>query len=184
MKPHLYVFEGPNGAGKTTQIKAVSKHLVTRGIPHICTKEPDIRPHGELWDTTDNVAEFFLRLASRAQHQARVIQPALDRGLPVLMDRHWPSTWVYQIRYASAKDTKMMFGMLPRYQPPMTIFNIWCSTATTTDRLKARRSTIPMNHADIVEGYRMVHGIRPETLIRIDGEAPPSVVTHSILFHL
>lgn len=99
------VFEGLDGSGKSTLIQAISAELKARGKGFILTREPGGTPLAEdirgLLLRTDQEApvapaELLLYAASRAQHVARVIKPALDRGEWVLCDRFSASTVSFQ----------------------------------------------------------------------------------------
>ena len=95
-------FEGIDGAGKTTQIDALEAWLVSTGREVVHTREPGGTPLGEkiramlLNDDMDVTAETLLFFASRAEHIARVIVPALARGAWVLSDRFTDATYAYQ----------------------------------------------------------------------------------------
>lgn len=96
-------FEGIDGAGKTTQIDALEAWLVSTGREVVRTREPGGTPLGEkiramlLNDDMDVTAETLLFFASRAEHIARVIVPALARGAWVLSDRFTDATYAYQV---------------------------------------------------------------------------------------
>ncbi len=96
-------FEGIDGAGKTTQIDALQAWLQQHGIEVVRTREPGGTPLGEkiremlLADDMDVAAETLLFFASRAEHIARVIAPALERGAWVLSDRFTDATYAYQV---------------------------------------------------------------------------------------
>lgn len=105
-KKGLFItFEGVEGCGKTTQVKMISDRLTAMGYQIVLTREPGGCPiankiRGILLDA-ENVAlvpktELLLYAASRAQHIAEVIQPALDKGYIVLCDRYADSTTSYQ----------------------------------------------------------------------------------------
>jgi dTMP kinase len=96
--------EGIEGCGKTTQIKLLADALRSRGIPLLTTREPGGSPVGEtirrLLLSEDSTlcerAELLLYAAERAEHVARVIRPALERGEWVLCDRYGDATRAYQ----------------------------------------------------------------------------------------
>lgn len=96
-------FEGIDGAGKTTQIDALEAWLMSTGREVVRTREPGGTPLGEkiramlLNDDMDVTAETLLFFASRAEHIARVIVPALARGAWVLSDRFTDATYAYQV---------------------------------------------------------------------------------------
>ncbi|MDO4937158.1 MAG: dTMP kinase, partial [Sutterellaceae bacterium] len=96
-------FEGIDGAGKTTQINALQTWLESQGIEVVRTREPGGTPLGEkiremlLHDDMDVTAETLLFFASRAEHIAKVIRPAIARGAWVLSDRFTDATYAYQV---------------------------------------------------------------------------------------
>lgn len=101
----LLSFEGVDGAGKTTQINLLEDWLQSQQIPYIRTREPGGTPLGLeirrlLLDRPelelDPLAESFLFQADRAQHFAKVIEPALDAGKLVLTDRCFDASIAYQ----------------------------------------------------------------------------------------
>jgi dTMP kinase len=101
----LIVFEGGEGSGKSTQLRRLSSRLEALGIPHVALREPGGTALGTevrrlLLDPGSDIeprAEALLFMASRAQLVEREIQPALERGLTVLLDRFFLSTYAYQI---------------------------------------------------------------------------------------
>jgi dTMP kinase len=98
-------FEGLDGTGKSTQMGKLAAKLRASGYKVVETREPGGTSTGEkvrrvLLDSKTQglspMAEMALMFASRAQHIAEVIQPALDRGEIVLCDRFTDSTEAYQ----------------------------------------------------------------------------------------
>jgi dTMP kinase len=98
-------FEGLDGTGKSTQMRKLAAALRAAGHKVVETREPGGTPVGEkvrrvLLDSSteglDPLAEMALMFASRAQHIAEVIWPALERGEIVLCDRFTDSTEAYQ----------------------------------------------------------------------------------------
>lgn len=99
------VFEGLDGSGKSTLIKLLESELQNRGETFVVTREPggtqlaeEIR--GLLLKTGAEApvaaTELLLYAASRAQHVAMKIQPALKEGKWILCDRFLASSVAFQ----------------------------------------------------------------------------------------
>jgi len=92
-------FEGVDGSGKTTVTNLVADHLRQQGLPVLLTSEPNTTYIKQFLMTVNERTawtETFLFLADRAEHAAKVIRPALQRGEIVLCDRFIDSTIAYQ----------------------------------------------------------------------------------------
>ena len=104
LTPHFIVFEGPEGAGKTTQIARLAARLREQEIDLVLTREPGGTPAADavrsvILDpdlTIDPLPEFLLYSASRAQHVAEVIVPALEENKTVISDRFAGASVAYQ----------------------------------------------------------------------------------------
>ena len=97
--------EGGEGVGKSTQVKALAEALRGRGLDVLVTREPGGSDGAEkirelLLSGSDDrwgpQAEALLFAAARADHVAKTIRPALDRGQWVLADRFIDSSLAYQ----------------------------------------------------------------------------------------
>ena len=99
--------EGSEGSGKTTAARHLGEWLRSRGERVLVTREPGGTPLGDevrrlvlhLRDVSDDLdprADALLYAAARAQHTARVIQPALERGEHVICARYLDSSLAYQ----------------------------------------------------------------------------------------
>ena len=103
MRGRFISFEGIDGAGKSTQIDVIEETLRARGLEVIRTREPGGTPLGEvirkelLTVSMDPSTETLLFFASRAEHIAKVIRPAIERGAWVLSDRFTDATYAYQV---------------------------------------------------------------------------------------
>lgn len=105
--PGVFItLEGPDGSGKSSLMPRIAEMLRAGGCDVVTTREPGSTPFGELvrrlvLDTDPPVdrtgrADALLFAASRAQHVAEVIRPALDRGAIVVCDRYADSSLAYQ----------------------------------------------------------------------------------------
>ena len=99
--------EGSEGSGKTTAARHLADWLRGRGEEVVLTAEPGGTPLGEevrrivlhLRDVSDDLdvrADALLYAAARAQHTARLILPALQRGQHVVCARYLDSSLAYQ----------------------------------------------------------------------------------------
>lgn len=106
LNERFITFEGPEGAGKSTQIRRLAERLEAAGDEVVLTREPGGTPLGEAirgllqhdaaGEAPVPAAEAYLFAASRAQHVANLIRPALERGAWVLSDRFVDSSAAYQ----------------------------------------------------------------------------------------
>lgn len=102
----LISFEGSEGCGKSTQIQRLRARLEAREREVMVLREPGGTAVGEhirhLLQHEKEAAnmtpetELLLFAASRAQIVREKIQPALARGVVVMLDRFLDSTTVYQ----------------------------------------------------------------------------------------
>ena len=111
----LIVLEGAEGVGKTTQIRRLGETLSARGVSYLGVREPGgteignkirtllLEPGPELSPRT----EALLFMASRAELVEHDIKPALARGLVVLADRFFLSTYAYQIAGRGLPETEV-----------------------------------------------------------------------------
>ena len=110
-KGTFIVLEGIDACGKTTQLQALRRWLPHSGLMPpgaqlVTTCEPggtvlglnlrELLLHCSTAAQPVPMAELLLYAADRAQHVAKVIRPALDRGDWVLCDRFTGSTAAYQ----------------------------------------------------------------------------------------
>jgi dTMP kinase len=105
MRGTFISLEGGEGVGKSTQIDRLASTLRSHGIEVITTREPggtegaEAIRHLLMTGTQDRwnaQTEALLFAAARADHVAKLIKPALERGAWVLCDRFIDSTRAYQ----------------------------------------------------------------------------------------
>lgn len=97
--------EGIEGAGKSTQVVWIKECLEEAGKQVVVTREPGGTAIGEavralLLDPVNagmaDDTELLMMFSSRAEHIAKVIQPALSADKCVVCDRFTDATYAYQ----------------------------------------------------------------------------------------
>lgn len=96
------VFEGIDGTGKSTQVKLLAKALRASGYEVVTSFEPTNGTHGSQLRasaTTGRLSaeeEVELFIKDRREHVATLINPALEDGKIVILDRYYFSSMAYQ----------------------------------------------------------------------------------------
>ena len=123
-------FEGIDGAGKSTHIAFVADFLRARGKVVVSSREPGGTAVGEklrdmlLHEAMHIETETLLMFASRREHMAQVIEPALARGEWVISDRFTDASFAYQGGGRGLDLTKMEAleqWVHPHLQPALTL---------------------------------------------------------------
>ena len=192
--------EGPDGSGKTLQMDLLEKSLLSRGLSVVRSREPGGTVIGEkirnvILDPSgkemDPVTEAYLYAASRAQHVAEKIRPALESGAIVLLDRFVDSSLVYQgigrglgIDYVWDLNHFAIGGLLPD-----VTFIVYIDyeeglrrkahqSGHTLDRLEREKEAF---HRKVNEGYLELARRFPERIRLIDGARDIETVHQDIL---
>src|SRR5580698_7824063 len=199
-------FEGLDGTGKSTQLRKLATALRAAGHKVVETREPGGTATGEkirrvLLDSATEglspLAEMALMFASRAQHIAEVIQPALDHGQIVLCDRFTDSTEAYQgsgRKLGTEAVLKLHRVLCGDLQPDLTIL-LESDPATSVGRARRRNqraSTVNKNagkhHGDenrfeqqnrgffarVHEGYLAIEAREPQRVVAVDARGTPA----------
>ena len=181
-------FEGGEGAGKSTQSRLLAETLRERGLEVVTTRDPGgtpgaeairqllLDPDGEGWNAR---AEALLFAAARADHVARLIRPALDRGAWVLCDRFLDSSRAYQGGGSGLVDADILElhrigsgGLLPDLTflieaPDSQIEErLARRDGGENDRIGGREAEF---HARVRAAFRRLASEAPERFVRIDG---------------
>jgi dTMP kinase len=211
-------FEGLDGTGKSTQMRKLAAALRTAGHKVVETREPGGTATGEkirrvlLDSATEDLApsaEMALMFASRAQHIAEVIQPALDHGQIVLCDRFTDSTEAYQgsgRRLGSEVVLNLHRVLCADLQPDLTIL-LDSDPAMSVGRARRRNQRASHNsnkganrnagkhHADenrfeqqtrqffarVREGYLAIAAREPQRVVAVDANGTPAQTHRRIM---
>lgn len=185
------VFEGGEGAGKSTQTRLLAEALRERGLEVVATREPGGTPgaeairrllldlDGEGWEPR---AEALLFAAARADHVARLIRPALERGAWVVCDRFLDSSRAYQGGGGGLDDSDIMTlhrigsgGLLPdltlliEVPAEQVARRLASRDGGESDRIGGREGAF---HERVRRAFARFAETEPARFARIDGSGP------------
>ena len=181
-------FEGIEAAGKSTLIAALADDLRSSGVDVLVTREPGGTSLGDLirrmvlapGAVIDPLAEALLMNASRAQHVADVVGPALRAGTTVLCDRFFDATLAYQ-GYGRGLDVEMLLELCliatQRIAPDLT-FLLDLAPEVSLARVQARGASDRLEredlafHARVRAGYLEVARRFPGRVVVVDAALP------------
>ena len=177
--------EGPDGSGKSTQIENIKKFFEDKNIEIVFTREPGGTAIGErireiILDNSfkemDPMTEAMLYAASRAQHVAQVIGPALEAGKVVVCDRFVDSSLAYQgfgRELGDAVEVINSYAIGP-YMPDVTFLmkldpnegkHRIQENRDTQDRLEHEKLAF---HRKVYKGYLELEKRYPDRILGID----------------
>jgi dTMP kinase len=200
MRGTFITFEGGEGVGKSTQIALVAEDLRARGLTVVMTREPGGTAGAEAIrellmtgseDRWNAATEALLFAAARADHVAKLIHPALERGDWVLCDRFIDSTRAYQGGAGGMSDADIMAlhevgsgGLLPLRTLLLEIpveegkFRADKRSAGAVDRMGAKSDAY---YTRVAERFRALAGAEPERFRRIDASDTVQAVTARLI---
>lgn len=177
--------EGPDGSGKSTQIENIKHFFEEKNREVIFTREPGGTAIGErireiLLDKNcaemDYMTEAMLYAASRAQHVAQVIKPALAEGKVIVCDRFVDSSVAYQAFGRNLGDAVMDINLhaVAGCMPDVT-FLLKVDPGVGKGRIKAHRGTEDRLdaekvafHEEVYKGYLDLEAKNPNRIVGID----------------
>ena len=203
MNGRFITLEGGEGVGKSTQIRSLAAALSGHDIEVVATREPGGSAGAEAIrtllmegadDRWDARSEALLFAAARADHVARTIRPALDRGAWVLCDRFVDSTRAYQGGGGGITDADIMalHGFGSQGLLPDRTFLLTVSAEEAARRLSVRDAdgadrmgSKPADYqARLAARFVDMAKAEPDRWHIIDADAPANVVTATILAEL
>jgi dTMP kinase len=132
MRGRFITLEGIDGAGKSSHLRWIARFLRSRGMKIKVTREPGGTPAGEALrrlvlasrHRLHPETETLLMFAARREHLAKVIEPALERGIWVLCDRFTDASYAYQAGGSGVsweKIATLEHWVHPELRPDLTI---------------------------------------------------------------
>ncbi|HUQ23150.1 MAG TPA: dTMP kinase [Gaiellaceae bacterium] len=175
-------FEGLDGSGKTTQVERLRAHLEADGREVVTAREPGGTTLGEQLRALvlhgremSPWAEALVYAAARAELVAEVIEPALERGADVLLDRYFDSSVAYQGvgRGLGLHEVLELNLLAVRGRVPDRTFVLAVDPARSLERVGGTRDRIEREdeafHEKVAAGYEQLAALFPERLIVLDG---------------
>lgn len=203
MRGRFISFEGGEGTGKTTQIKKLAEFLTHKGQEVVVTREPGGTEGAELIrglllggsdDRWNAQSEALLFAAARADHVAKLINPALNQGKWVLTDRYIDSSRAYQSAASNLPDAQIMAlhdfgsnGLLPDVTFLLSVprdvsaERLNKRDGAQGDRIQDRGDTF---HHKVRQGFIAYAKAEPERFRSIDANASVDAVHSHITDHI
>ncbi len=187
-------FEGIEGCGKTTQLRRLAGRL---GGGVAVTREPGGTAIGSavrevLLDPASRrmtpMAELLLYFADRAQNVEEIVRPALGEGRVVLCDRHVESSLAYQGygRGLSLEAIRTLADLATGGLRPDLIVLVDVPVEVGLARVRQRgvhdrlEAEVREFHDRVRAGYEALLAAEPSRWMRLDGTAPPEVVSDAL----
>jgi dTMP kinase len=196
LRGRFITVEGIDGAGKTSQLQALVMALEKRGITVCTTREPGGTPLGEtlrglvLEHDMHPETEALMMFASRREHLACCIQPALDEGHWVVCDRFSDATYAYQVGgrgLEPAKFEALEQWVHPGFAPDLTfLFDLPVACAVKR-RAQGRAQSDRFEQEGMAffdrvrRAYLARAALYPERIVVLDAKAPIQAVQAQLL---
>lgn len=192
--------EGGDGSGKTTVLGRVAAYLQNRSIAYRITREPGGIEIAEkirsiildpAHTAMDARTEALLYAASRSQHLAEVVEPALKEGLTVLCDRFVDSSLVYQ-GHARGLGIEEVWSInrfaIGSRMPDLTLYldvdpEVGLSRIAANQEREVNRLDLESLafHQKVREGYQLLVKANPERIVVLDANRPIHLVEQDIV---
>ncbi|MGG4049711.1 MULTISPECIES: dTMP kinase [Paenibacillus] len=192
--------EGGEGSGKTTVIGKIGEYFNRLAVPYMMTREPGgieiaekireiiLNPSHTAMDAR---TEALLYAASRRQHLAEKVEPALEKGLTVICDRFVDSSLVYQgyarglgmdevwaINQFAIHDRMPDLTFYLDIEPETGLQRIAANQGREVNRLDLEGLSF---HQKVREGYHIIASRYPERIVVIDASKEQSAVEQDII---
>lgn len=187
----LVAIEGIDGAGKTTQARLMAEALKGVGLGVLSTKEPTAGKWGQkLRDSAQTGRlsaedELHAFMEDRREHVALEIQPALDAGQVVIVDRYYFSNAAYQ--GARGMDPAKIIRLNEAFAPrPDLLVHIDVETSVGVHRIRKRGDVENLfeREEDLKKSAAIFAALEGPHVFRVSGMQSIEDVTRQVLRRL
>ena len=180
-------FEGGEGCGKSTVLRLIDERLRKKGYQTVVTREPGGTPIAEqirnvILDKANTAmdarTEALLYAASRRQHLAEKVWPALKEGKLVLCDRYLDSSLAYQggarnlgienvldVNRFATEDTYPDLTLLFDLEPELGLKRIAANASREVNRLDLEKLDF---HTQVRATFHKIAAMFPDRFVIID----------------
>jgi dTMP kinase len=184
----LIALEGIDGSGKSLQARFVQERLQARKLCVIRTKEPTTGHWGQMLRDSassgrlslEKEAEAFIK--DRKEHVETVINPALQKGQIVIVDRYYFSTMAYQGARGMDPEELMRRNELFAPEPDLlVVIDIDPKLGLERIRTRGDRANYFERSGSLGRARAIFNAIKKPYLYRLDGTQEPETLRDLIV---
>lgn len=187
----LVAVEGIDGAGKTTQARIVAERVRAVGLDVVLTKEPTDGPWGTKLRSSARTGrlspedELHAFIEDRREHVAQLLQPALDAGKVVIVDRYYLSTVAYQGARGRAPVDLLKMNEAFAPQPDLVVvLDVPPAVGLARIRSRGDRENLFEQEEALGRSAEIFRKLHLAGMLLLDGERPIAELTEAILTRL
>lgn len=186
------VFEGLDGSGQSTQAALLKEYLEKKGREVLLTKEPtkeseagkkirEVVVEKSISVSPQELQQLFT--VDRAEHLEKMVIPALQKGIWVISDRYFFSTFAYGTSHGV--DLEWLIEQNSKFLLPDMTFLLKVSPAVCVERIQTRGKGVTLfEEQEKLERIWKVYETFPkrfENIHVINGEQPIEKVHQDIV---
>lgn len=188
----LVVLEGIDGAGKSSQARILKTRLAAEGFDVVSFREPSrgrwgrlIKRKARLPGSLTPEEEVDLFLKDREENVRKNLEPALEAGKIVILDRYYFSTIAYQ--GARGLDPERIRRMNEKFavKPDLVfILDIDARNGLRRISLRRRKDRLFEREKYLVKVRRIFQSFKGRKFIRVDARRPKGEIAEEIARHV
>lgn len=183
----LVAIEGIDGAGKTTQVNMLAEACRRLNLSHVISKEPTNGKYGSILRQSAATGrlglerELELFMLDRQEHVQTLVQPALDEGKVVILDRYYYSTAAYQGALGGDPDAIIFanetFAPVPDL---LALLDLPCNIGLARIHSRGDQPNLFEREEMLSKARQIFLGLKHPRLLLINGKLPVDKVHETI----